>query len=378
MSNGGSVTAVVLARGGSMGFPGRDLAVIGGRPLVARTVRTLQQAGLGQIVVGTEDPQVAEVARAAGAEVARVRRTSMADVALLEVLDTLPGGGPDLALLAGCGAPFTTADDVAGVLDLVRTGGFDCGLAVTASRDYLWHVQGTGVNHDPGLPRRSQNRGLQFRETGSVYAVRTAGLRENGRMFFGHIGLHEVPGSRAMTVDSLEDLEAARQLAPLWDEVELVEVDAVVTDFEGAHVDDRMVVWPDGTEAMVVRRGDGDGVRSMLAGGVRVLVLSGDPSPVAGARAAKLGAEVAQHVVDKAEAVAGWLQYARIHPARAAYLGTEPRDLPAMAMVGWPVAVADAHPQVLAAARIVLTRPAGRGAVRELADRVLEAKGTPR
>ena len=45
-----------------------------------------------------------------------------------------------------------------------------------------------------------------------------------------------------------------------------------------------------------------------------------------------------------------------------------------MSVVGWPIAVADAHPQVLQAAKVILTRAGGHGAVRELCDRVLEAQ----
>src|SRR5699024_8562001 len=54
--------------------------------------------------------------------------------------------------------------------------------------------------------------------------------------------------------------------------------------------------------------------------------------------------------------------------ARVAYVGNDINDLEAFDVVGWPIAVADAHPKVLAAARVVLDRPGGRGAVREVCD----------
>ena len=55
-------------------------------------------------------------------------------------------------------------------------------------------------------------------------------------------------------------------------------------------------------------------------------------------------------------------------------MGNDLNDLPVMAAVGWPIAVADAHPEVLRAARLVLSRPGGRGAVREVCDLVLAAR----
>jgi N-acylneuraminate cytidylyltransferase len=48
-----------------------------------------------------------------------------------------------------------------------------------------------------------------------------------------------------------------------------------------------------------------------------------------------------------------------------------------MEIVGWPIAVADAHPEVLAVARVVLTQHGGHGAIREVAERILLAAGKP-
>ena len=90
------------------------------------------------------------------------------------------------------------------------------------------------------------------------------------------------------------------------------------------------------------------------------------------ARATKLGVEVLQSVDDKRPVVRDWLEAHGIPANRAAYLGNDVNDLGPMALVGWPVAVADAHPAVRQAARLVLARPGGHGAVRELCDLVIE------
>ena len=59
--------------------------------------------------------------------------------------------------------------------------------------------------------------------------------------------------------------------------------------------------------------------------------------------------------------VRDWLRQQGVDPVRAAYLGNDINDLAPMALVGWPVAVADAHPEVRQAARRVLSRPGGLG-----------------
>ena len=89
------------------------------------------------------------------------------------------------------------------------------------------------------------------------------------------------------------------------------------------------------------------------------------------ARARKLGVEARQGLDDKATALREWAAERGIALSRIAYLGNDVNDLACLELVGWPVAVPDAHPRVLSAARTVLDRPGGDGAVRDLAERVL-------
>jgi N-acylneuraminate cytidylyltransferase len=109
-----------------------------------------------------------------------------------------------------------------------------------------------------------------------------------------------------------------------------------------------------------------------------MLIVSKERNPVVAARAAKLGVEVLQGVDDKATVVESWLAGRSIPAVRTAYLGNDVNDLAAMQVVGWPIAVADARPEVRAAARLVLSQPGGTGAVRELCDLVVSAKRSTR
>jgi N-acylneuraminate cytidylyltransferase len=155
---------------------------------------------------------------------------------------------------------------------------------------------------------------------------------------------------------------------------EALPVDALVTDFDGVHTDDAAIVAEDGTESVRVSRADGMGVERLRAAGIPVLILSKERSGVVGARAAKLRVPVLQAVDDKAAALGAWLAEQGVDPARCAYVGNDVNDLGAMALVGWPVAVADAHPAVRRAARVVLRNRGGHGAVREAAELVLAAR----
>ncbi len=151
-------------------------------------------------------------------------------------------------------------------------------------------------------------------------------------------------------------------------------MDAVVTDFDGVHTDDSVLLDEHGVEAVIVSRSDGMGVALLREAGVPVLILSTEANPVVGARARKLRVDALQDVTDKSVALREWATSRGIPLSHIAYVGNDVNDLGCLDLVGWPVAVPDAHPLVLAAARVVLDRPGGAGAVRDLADRVLAGR----
>lgn len=161
-----------------------------------------------------------------------------------------------------------------------------------------------------------------------------------------------------------------REPLPAPDQIELI-----VYDFDGVMTDNRVLVFQDGREAVFCHRGDGLGVGLIRRLGPRQLVLSTETNPVVAARAAKLGLEAVQDCRDKALALSRLLTERGLDPARVLYVGNDVNDLAAMRLVGWPVAPADAHPAVLAVAKVVTQARGGFGVVRELADLLAAAKG---
>jgi 3-deoxy-D-manno-octulosonate 8-phosphate phosphatase (KDO 8-P phosphatase) len=154
------------------------------------------------------------------------------------------------------------------------------------------------------------------------------------------------------------------------------EIALLVLDVDGVLTDGRLWYGADGESHKVFDVRDGHGIRSLLAGGVRVAVISGRRSAAVSARMRELGVnDVAQGVSDKARALAELLKRNAMDARRVACLVDDTPDLGLMAAVGLPAAVADAHPAVLAAARHVTRAAGGRGAVREFCDFLLAARG---
>jgi YrbI family 3-deoxy-D-manno-octulosonate 8-phosphate phosphatase len=362
-----------------VGVPLKNLAKVGGTPLVARAVRACVRADLvDEVVVSTDHEDIAAAARDAGATVVDRPAELSGDTASSEsaVLHALAvrDDEPEVVVLVQCTSAFISPTDLDAAIARVLDGAADVVFAGLETHEFLWSATGSGVNHDPAFRPRRQDREPHFRETGAFYVMRTEGLREHGHRFFGRIAVQPVPSRHAVEVDVPEDLEIARALAPFVDEPEPIDVDAVITDFDGVHTDDRAYVDSEGREMVAVSRADGMGIALLRRAGVKLLVMSTEHNPVVAARARKLGVPVLQGLADKQTVLRDWLHIEGLDPARVAYVGNDVNDLGCMAQVGWPVTVPDAHPKVRAAARVVLSRPGGAGAVRELCDRVLAAR----
>ncbi|MGW8794691.1 cytidylyltransferase domain-containing protein [Streptomyces althioticus] len=404
------VLAVIPARGGSKGVPAKNLAPVGGVPLVARAVRECRAARhVTDVVVSTDDAAIAETARQAGAEVVLrpadlAGDTATSEAAVLHALDAheaLHGARVDVVLLVQCTSPFLTREDVDGVAAAVADGDADTAVTVAPFHGFVWRETGAGpadsaaatgarttgegaatvrgghgVNHDKSFRPRRQDRPQDFLETGAAYAMDAAGLREHGHRFFGRTDLVRTDPARVLEVDDPHDLARARALAPLLDTGRTGlptadDIDAVVLDFDGTQTDDRVLIDADGREFVSVHRGDGLGVAALRRGGLKLLILSTEQNPVVAARARKLRIPVLHGVDRKDLALKQWCEEQGIAPERVLYVGNDVNDLPCFALVGWPVAVASAHDAVRGAARAVTTLPGGDGAVREIAGWIL-------
>jgi YrbI family 3-deoxy-D-manno-octulosonate 8-phosphate phosphatase len=381
----GEVVAIIPARGGSKGIPGKNLRRVGGIPLVGRAVAAARGAAkIDRVVVSTDDAEIAAVAREWGAEIVDrpvelAGDTASSESALLHALDTLRARGVETGILVFLQAtsPFIDPADLDDAVGRVAAGSEDVVFSAVESWGFLWRHGSdgmTGINHDPAARPRRQDRAPEYLETGAFYVLDAAGFRVARHRFFGTTGVALVEERHALEIDTAEQLRLANAIAPLVSPVAALDVDALVTDFDGVHTDDSVLVGQDGSEYVTVNRGDGMGVAQLRAAGVPILILSTETNAVVGARATKLGVEVRQGVADKAAVLRAWTMARSLDLDRVAYLGNDVNDLACLDLVGWPLAVPEAHPRVLAAARLVLGSPGGRGAVREAAERILAAR----
>lgn len=151
-------------------------------------------------------------------------------------------------------------------------------------------------------------------------------------------------------------------------------------DVDGVLTDGGVYLGSVGEEQLEFKRydiQDGLGIHFLKRAGLRVAIVTGRVSASVRLRARELEIEdVAQDAhAQKQRAFLSMLDRHAIAPADAAFIGDDFPDLAILRMVGLPVAVANAVPEVRAVCSVKLTREGGFGAVREFAELLLKARG---
>lgn len=159
-------------------------------------------------------------------------------------------------------------------------------------------------------------------------------------------------------------------------ESRLARVQLLLLDCDGVLTTGGVAWSNDGIEEKTFHIRDGLGIRLWQRAGGTTGIVTGRSSHVVQLRADELGmAIVRQGVDDKLATVAGILAELGLSWEQAAFVGDDLPDLACVMRCGVGVAVADACPELRAAARLVTTLPGGTGAVREVVERMLRARG---
>jgi N-acylneuraminate cytidylyltransferase len=392
------VVAIIPARGGSKGIPKKNLIDFCGKPLLAWSILQARQSEtVGQVYVTSDDQEILEVSRRYGAspilrpgELANDTSSSEAALlhALAEIIKISPRS-PDLVVFLQATSPLRESTDIDGSVRALLEAGADSLFSGTVLEDFcVWkreHGELQGLTFDPSNRGRRQDREPLFLENGSIYVFRPGVLREYNNRLGGNISLYEMPFWKSFEIDKLEDVEICsyyfkNKLLQYWIEKEdekifsSKNISLIVYDFDGVMTDNNVIVLQDGTEGIIANRADGLGVDLIASLGIPQLILSTEANPVVKARAAKLSLEVIGACRDKKAALQSYCEQNGFRLDRVVYLGNDLNDLEAMQIVGFPVAPADAHPQIKTIAKLVTTAKGGQGVVKELAERIMAHK----
>lgn len=153
-------------------------------------------------------------------------------------------------------------------------------------------------------------------------------------------------------------------------------VKILITDVDGVLTDGRIIYDSDGRELKFFHVRDGHGIKLLVSNGVEVGIITGRNSSIVDKRAKELGINyVIQNAHNKGKIIDNFLKEKSYKTEEICYVGDDIVDLPVFMKVGLRITVPDAPIEVQRYADYITLNYAGRGAIREVCEIILRAKG---
>lgn len=220
----------VFARGGSKGLPNKNLRSLGGKPLIGHAIEAaLRSRCLNRVIVSTESPEVANVARRYGGEILFMRPAELAtDTAAerlawrhaIEQVERLEGERIDVFVSVPPTCPLRSSEDIDRVVEALLASDGDIVLTAAKSKcnPYFNMITiGAGgeaqlASKPDGRITRRQDAPTVYELTAVAYAARRDSIFQYDSIFDSDARAIEVPEERALDIDTEFDLQLAEFL----------------------------------------------------------------------------------------------------------------------------------------------------------------------
>lgn len=220
------VLALIPARGGSKGIPGKNIADLAGKPLIAWTIEAAQAcAGVDAIVLSSDDPAIAEVAARFGCTVPFMRPPALAtdEASSMDVVYHALAQLPefDVVLLLQPTSPLRTAADIEACLDLLKDAPAVVSVRPSEDHPYLTFEINDGGTMKPyakpsaGQSLRRQDLPGAWCLNGAIYAADAAWLKNQRSFVSSETIAYQMPSERSIDIDTPADLRLAGELLRL-------------------------------------------------------------------------------------------------------------------------------------------------------------------
>ena len=218
--------ALIPARGGSKGLPGKNIRLLNGKPLIAYAIEAaLKAKHIDRVIISTDDEEIARVAVEYGAELPFMRPAELASDTAMAVdnyiytIDRLEkeGGKPiEAFVVLQPTSPLRIAEDIDGAVELFLKKEADSVISYTKeAHPVVWHKYLDNESRfvdifDANIKNRQENR-VSYYPNGAVYVFRTAIIRER-KYYTDRSYAYVMPRSRSVDIDFIEDFEYAEFL----------------------------------------------------------------------------------------------------------------------------------------------------------------------
>lgn len=223
--------AIIPARGGSKGIPGKNIYKVAGYPLIYYTIRAAKQAldmgAIDRLIVSTDSEEIAEIARSYGAEVPFMRPAELskdgsksADL-MVHAVEFYREKGEcydDVVLLQPT-SPLRSCEDIVGAValyDQVQSKSLvSCYKEESVSEYNAYHVKdhlGIPLNIDHNKGKRRQDLPELFVRNGAVFITDVNYLLESGLVISDHPAIYVMPQERSVNIDTEYDMRLTEWL----------------------------------------------------------------------------------------------------------------------------------------------------------------------
>ncbi len=209
--------AIIPARGGSKGLPGKNILPLAGKPLIVWSIeQAIASSSVDRVIVSTDDSEIGRVSELAGAEVIHRPENISGDEAssesaLQHVMDTLAerGEAPDNVVFLQCTSPIRPPGCIDQAFEEYASKGADSLLSVTPSHRFFWKLSTDGYgepqNYDPLHRPRRQEMDNAYQENGSIYIFSRAMFERTGSRLGGEVALFVMEEQTSYEIDSSTD-----------------------------------------------------------------------------------------------------------------------------------------------------------------------------
>jgi 3-deoxy-D-manno-octulosonate 8-phosphate phosphatase (KDO 8-P phosphatase) len=153
-----------------------------------------------------------------------------------------------------------------------------------------------------------------------------------------------------------------------WKDIKLL-----VYDFDGVMTDNRVLLSEDGVESAFVNRSDGLAISKIKKLGILQIIISTETNPIVAKRSEKLNIDCYHGVENKLQTLKDFLIDKNFDKKNVAYIGNDINDEEVMKYISFPIAPADAYPEILTIASYITKTKGGYGVIREIFS-LLETK----